>query len=302
MATLRARLVYDVLMPLLGGKRRYHAGMDADTLRANARAPAPPPARPGPVSIEESRCQGHRLYRLRPIDGAPRQRLFYLHGGAFVNPITRYHWNLLTDLCERSRAEILVPLYPLAPETPIDGMLPVIEAIHEGTVGEAPCALLGDSAGAWLALALAQRLRDRARSRTVPALVLISPCLDLTLGDPASPALNRRDPMLDLDGLRRVLALAAAPRPADDPALDPLRAGLAGLPPMLVLAGDRDILYPDGVRLAQAARAAGGTVELLEGPGMAHVWPVLPVPEARAARRAIATFLNEHGDPPSVAG
>lgn len=301
MASLRARLVYDVLMPLLRSKHRYDATMSADTLRATARAPAAAPKQSATVRIGREQCRGHALYRLSPPTGEPRHRLFYLHGGAFVNPITRYHWKLLTWLVARLRAEIVVPMYPLAPRVSIENMVPVIEDIHEQVTAGGCYGLIGDSAGAYLTLALARRLRQRDRLRA-PSMVLISPCLDLALGDPCSQAIDARDPMLDLASMHRVLRLAAAPRAPDDAALNLLREGLDGLPAMLALAGSRDIVYPDTGHLAAAVRAAGGDIEVLEGPGMAHVWPLLPVPEARAARQAIAAFIERHGDSLTAAG
>lgn len=301
MVSLRARFVYDLLMPLLGTKRRYRNATTAEALRARARAPASPPARTPGVAVRKEHCQGRVLYRLTPTARAARHHLFYLHGGAFVNPITGHHWAMLTDLCRRLDAEIVVPFYPLAPDTAVDAMIPVVEAIYDDVAGAAPMVLMGDSAGAWLALALAQRLRDRAMSAN-PALVLISPCLDLNVADPRSKALDRRDPMLDLADVRRVLMLATGPRPVDDPALDRLRCGVGGLPPMQVLAAERDLLSPDSARLLAAVEAAGGVAERVDGVGMAHVWPVLPVPEAAAARRAIASFIERHGDPASLDG
>lgn len=303
MVTLRARLVFDVLMPLMRGKRRYDPMMNAESLRASARTPAPVPEKSGAMLITEGECQGRPLYHLTPKAGQPSQTLFYLHGGAFVNPITGYHWKLLTDLCTHLDADIWVPLYPLAPDTAIDGMMSVIESIYNDTLGRTPCGLIGDSAGAYLALVLAQRLRDRDGPKANnPALVLISPCLDLTLSDPRSRAIDRRDPMLDLAGIKQVLALAAAPLAVDDPRLSPLLMGLADLPPVLALAGSRDILYPDTSRLAEAIRTAGGRIKVFDAPGMAHVWPLLPVPEARAARRAIIDFLRSPGDLAPAAG
>ena len=307
MVSLRAVLVYDLLMPLLRTKRRYDVAFDGAGLRANVWTAQPPPASPAGVRIEHETLLGRPLYRLRPAARTPQRRLFHVHGGGFVKPITRHHWRLLVDLCKRLDAEVVVPFYPLAPEVGIEAMVTAVEATFDAAMGAGCDTLIGDSAGAYLALRLAQRLRDRELPAAVTNLVLISPCLDLTAGG-GGPitrrlmALNRRDPMLDLPVIRRVLALAAAPHAADDPALDPLSAGVGGLPPMLVLGAHRDIAFPDAERLVRAVEVAGGDIEFLEGPGMAHVWPLLPVPEARSARRAIADFILRHAPSPAMGG
>jgi acetyl esterase/lipase len=60
---------------------------------------------------------------------------------------------------------------------------------------------------------------------------------------------------------------------------------------MSVYAGTRDILWPDAVVLAHRAEAAGVAVELVEAPGMMHVYPLVPIPEGRAARDRIVGNL-----------
>jgi len=81
------------------------------------------------------------------------------------------------------------------------------------------------------------------------------------------------------------------------PLASPLYGDLAGLPPLLVHVGEREVLRDDSVRLAARARAASVRVEL-------HVWPVVPhvwqfahafIPEARRSLIAAATFLHQAG-------
>ena len=69
---------------------------------------------------------------------------------------------------------------------------------------------------------------------------------------------------------------------------------LSHLPPTLILAGANDMLTPDAVRFAARARQAGAEVEIDVEPGMIHVWPLMPIPEARRARERIARYLDGH--------
>ena len=50
-----------------------------------------------------------------------------------------------------------------------------------------------------------------------------------------------------------------------------MTADLAGLPPMVVHVGSREILLPDAVALARVARAAGVPVDLRRLDGLWHV-------------------------------
>lgn len=68
-----------------------------------------------------------------------------------------------------------------------------------------------------------------------------------------------------------------------------------GLGRLTVFAGTRDILQPDARRLqARAAGMAGTEVELHELEGGIHVYPLLPIPEGKAARRIIRATLTRH--------
>jgi acetyl esterase/lipase len=82
--------------------------------------------------------------------------------------------------------------------------------------------------------------------------------------------------------------------PATTPLASPLYADLRGLPPLLIHAGDREILRDDSTRLAAKARAAGVSVEEKIWPVVPHVWQLASfVPEARQSIARAAAFLTE---------
>ena len=65
-----------------------------------------------------------------------------------------------------------------------------------------------------------------------------------------------------------------------------------GLGPLAVFTGTRDLLHPDSLRLAERARAAGVRCELHSEPDLLHVYPLMPIPEGRAARARIVEILR----------
>jgi acetyl esterase/lipase len=71
----------------------------------------------------------------------------------------------------------------------------------------------------------------------------------------------------------------------------PLHGDLAGLPPTLLLCGTRDLLVPQSRLLADRAERAGTALTYVEEPGLLHVYPLLPIPEARRAWRQVRAFL-----------
>ena len=80
--------------------------------------------------------------------------------------------------------------------------------------------------------------------------------------------------------------------PLEDPLVGPLLTDHTGLGPLTVFSGTRDITHPDTCLLVERARAVGVEVDLHEGPGLVHVYPLLPVPEGRAARAVIVRSLT----------
>ena len=222
--------------------------------------------------------------------------LLYLHGGGFVACSPRTH-RPLTGWFARRGFRVFAPDYRLAPEHPFPAAVEDSVAAWRGLVGReadaARVAVAGDSAGGTLALALMLALRD-AGSPPPCAAALFSPATDLA-GTGASLRENaRRDAMFRPGGLRHLAAAYLGDADPRAPLASPLYGDLAGLPPLLLHAGEREALRDDSVRLAERARAAGVEVE-------SRIWPVVPhawqfahafVPEARRSLESARAFLH----------
>lgn len=286
------------LTALLRARGRREPWTSAERVRADvaARALRPEPFTP-PRSLDRAvrltvdRRRGWLCYLAAPQRGEASARVLFLHGGAFLAEIQGLHWSLIRRLARNYGAEITVPIYPLAPGATAATTVPTATAIAADVLERPgpPVILMGDSAGGGLALAAAQRLRDAGGGPG--RLVLISPWLDMTLSDPRIAALEPGDPMLAVAGLREAGRLWAGELDPADPLATPLNGELAGLPPVTVFTGTRDLLYPDACRLRQRAAAAGVAVDFHEAPGCPHVYPLWPTAEGRAARRAIGSLL-----------
>jgi acetyl esterase/lipase len=83
--------------------------------------------------------------------------------------------------------------------------------------------------------------------------------------------------------------MAAAYLHGQDPATplaSPIHANLKGLPPLLILVGDREVLLDDARALDRRAIECGVDVVLQEHPEVHHVWPVF-APETEEGKGAI---------------
>lgn len=298
-----------VALGVIGLKRRMQdpaaLGREMSRARTRPRSPAPPWGLVRGVDIAAGVSEaGWRVYTVRPRRPSAaastgwRQRAVYLHGGSYIHEITRFHWMLIANLARTTGTEISVPIYPLAPMGTASSVVPaatdLVKAILQVT-GPKNTVLLGDSAGGGMALAVVVSLRDGGS--VVPRdTVLITPWLDIALTDPAIARIAPRDPMPSVAGLHMAGVAYRRELEETDPRVSPVMADLNGLGRLTVFAGTRDILQPDALRLREgvAAGTSGTQLELHELAGGIHVYPLLPIPEGKAARRIIRATITRH--------
>lgn len=296
MATSLGAQATFLLLRLIRRKRIYASrqGLEQGIRQTRQAGPARPTAAMArDLHIALETVAGREVYRVRS-KRVPQKaaRVVYFHGGAYVRPITGFHWRLLAELAHATGVELVVPLYPLAPEHHGLAALAFAQLVHarEAAQGE-PLFLMGDSAGGGLALALAAALRDQGE-RSAHRLVLITPWVDVELPHPDAPSIEPRDPMLAVVGARLAGQMYAGALPTSHPVVSPIHGELHGLPPMTLFVAGRDILGPDAMAFADKARTSGCEVDVRVAPDMVHVWPLLGFAEARSAIAEMAAAIH----------
>jgi len=262
----------------------------------------PPPAE---VAIKAANAGGVPALLCSPPDpaGAP---VLFLHGGGHIAGSAFVYRHLAGALAMVSRRPVLVPEYRLAPEHPFpapldDARSAYLSLLDEGTSAD-QIAVAGDSSGGGLVLSLLLALRDEGLPLPGRA-VLMCPWIDLAGGTREPPAGNS-PPIVDADATAQFADLYLAGHPADDTLVVPLRADLAGLPPLLVQAGTGDDLVNEARLLAERATGAGVELSLELYPVTTHdfhlFWTFLP--EAADALHRAGEFLGGAGDLATAAG
>ncbi len=225
-----------------------------------------------------------------------RATLLYLHGGGFIACSPRTHRPITAALALRG-FRVFAPDYRLAPEHPfpaaVEDAVAVWRALRDSVPGRVVVA--GDSAGGNLALAMILAVRDAGDAALPDAAALFSPATDLAGTGESLRSNSGRDPMFHGDALRHLVPAylnAVDPR---TPLASPVYADLAGLPPLLIHVGEREVLRDNSVRLAKRARAAGVQVDLQVWPVVPHVWQFAhaAMPEGRRSLDAAAAFLHQ---------
>ncbi len=240
--------------------------------------------RPDPtVTMEKLTIPGLLPARAYAPNGKHRGTLLYFHGGGFImgSPAVR------DGLCRRLAADaglrVVSAGYRLAPEHPFpaahDDAAAALAWVRQQ--GSGPLLVGGDSAGANLAAGL-------ARDGGVDGQVLIYPVVDMVQSAGRYPSLDAfADRYLLTAAGMEACAQALIPPGVDrDQArLSPIRADLSRAAPALIVVAGFDPLRDQGVAYAEALRAAGRPVELLEEAALVHGFADFAgvVPEARRA-------------------
>jgi monoterpene epsilon-lactone hydrolase len=274
--------------------RRETAEQMRQRLRAIERLYPRPPASTTTAAANAGQVKAHRI--TTPAS-QPDQHVLYLHGGGYRAGALICYRHLTWRIASATHASVLAIDYRLAPEHPFPAALDDAISAYRWMVAEGAdprrCAVIGDSAGGGLALAMLLRLRDEGFP-TPAAATVISPWTDLALTGASLHRNARSDPMLNAGDLPMLVAEYLAGTDPRNPYASPLYGDPVGLPPVLIQVGSDEILHDDAVRMAERLRSAGCRVELEIWPRMPHAWhlfvPVLP--EAHRAIRRIGDFVR----------
>ena len=253
--------------------------------------PAPPRRIARAFDVRRSESGGLPVFELRVRGASPVRTVLYLHGGGFVSGLDPNHWKYAARLAQRLGVRVVLPDYPLTPTHTWTDSLPRLVALFERLAVESAhgVVLMGDSAGGGLAVGVAQLVARRPGPQPTH-LVAFAPWVDLTGRTPGTEEAAATDPWLTLSKLRLYGTWWGAGDPPADQA-SPLTGDLSGLPPTLLMCGTRDLLLPQVRLLGERAQAAGSPVTYVEQPGLIHVYPLLPIPEARRAWDQVVAFL-----------
>jgi acetyl esterase/lipase len=252
---------------------------------------------PAGVSYAEVNAGGVPALWCIPEGCAADRVLLYFHGGGFVFNTMHSHRKLAGHLAKAAGVRALVPDYRRAPEHPfpaqLDDSVAVYRWLLESGIAAQHIATAGDSAGGNLCLALVLKLRDEGEA--LPAAILpISPWVDVELSGDGLEARSTTDVLVNRRTLEALRTMYLAGERWDHPLASLLRADLTGLPPLLIEAGDDEVLADDSVRLAAAAEKAGVEASFHLAPGMQHVFPCLAgrAPEADEAIARMGHWLR----------
>ena len=240
------------------------------------------------ISLREERLDALQAFIYNDQEH-PAQTVFYFHGGGYVNQPNELQTTMAARTAKETGCEVVLMVYPKLPVYDCLTCYKLCVEYYLNYLKENDCGkivFMGDSAGGGLALGLAEVLRDQG-AVCPEELILISPGVDMTLTNPDIPNYVVLDPMLGIDGVRRLGEVWANGLSTKDPRVSPIYGDLSGLGRVTLTAGTWEILYPDIILFAEKLKQAGVDCNLIIGERMIHCYPICPIPEAKPVQKEI---------------
>jgi epsilon-lactone hydrolase len=254
---------------------------------------------PEGVTFEPETVGGVPGWWAKPQAAQPGAVVLHAHGGWFNWGSAKAFRNLVGHLALHTGSVAFAPDYRLAPEHPFPAALADVRASYFGLIerGYEKIAVTGDSAGGNLALELLISLKASSSNRlAVPvAGVAISPVADLSLSGASWMTRAAADPYFTRSQAAELVRTYLNGADPDNPSASPLRADLAGLPPIRVHVGEDEVLLDDSVRLVDRALATGVDAQLDVWEGMVHgfLGSVGRLSASTQALQHIGSFLSD---------
>lgn len=257
---------------------------------------------PGGVEYERVDFDGFTGEWVRPAEVAEDDGvILYFHGGAFLSCGIATHRHAVSRIAETCGLPVLSVAYRQLPLVPLAGSVDDCVSVYRRLLADgfdpSRIVLAGDSAGGHLAFATALAATNEGLPRPA-AIVALSPWLDFDVATKLAHPNAKRDAYAPV---RRLPALAKLLGADVDPASSPVNAQLAGLPPVLLIAAESEMLRCDAELMTERLADADVPVTLQIWAGQVHAFPVLGdlLPESRAAIGEVARFVRttiQHAD------
>ncbi|MBF6428109.1 alpha/beta hydrolase [Nocardia cyriacigeorgica] len=287
----RLRLLADESRGFYENRPPGRGPRDFEELRA-VRAGAGDPAPVDPPAVDEVVEAEGRSVPVRvhaPAGGVANGVFLEFHGGGFYMGSAAGSDVRNRRLADALGVAVVSVDYRLAPEhpwpaAPDDGETAALWLVEHAAqrFGTRKLAVGGFSAGSTLAMTTLLRLRDRGIN-AFDCAVLQFGTYDLSTQTPAG-RLIADEYFLE--------AYAGTAPDRTHPDISPIYAELGGLPSVLMVVGEQDILLQDNLAMAARISAFGGNVDLRIYPEAPHGFTGHPTAMAKAALDDIETWVS----------
>lgn len=245
--------------------------------------------------IEWVEIKGVRSAWVDPLVETERT-IIYLHGGGFVFGLSAIHIAYAERLAKLCKAKVLLVDYSLSPEVKFPTALNEIKNIWVSLIKDglnpARTVIMGDSAGANLAISAALKFRDEKLLQP-SCMVLFSPSVDATFSGKSYITNNDKDIILNLYIMDFFINSYVGDYENTDPLISPLFANLRQMPPFLLQVGSDEVMLSECKQFVKNARRDKVKAVLQVGKGMWHNWHLSAnyMPESSDSIKTVADYI-----------
>ena len=255
------------------------------------------------VKIQSSEIAGVKVYKINPAQVNPSfkgQIFMHVHGGAHFLGGGAMAAQEGSMIAATSGIEVISVDYTLSTDEPFPRALNDLVAVYQALLKTFPASAIavgGSSAGGNLTLATVLKLK--ALNIDVPgALFVGTPNADLLYtGDTIITNEYVDNTLVTVEGMIRASAkLYAGDHDLKNPLISPLYGDFSDFPPTYLVAGTRDLLLSDTVKVHRKLREAGVEADLNVFEGLPH-GAYLAAPGSKEFNGALGdlkTFLQRH--------
>ena len=228
-------------------------------------------------NIEQEMYMNRKVFILTPENVEKTDMvILYFHGGSYMAEIAQEHWSFLEKIINNTGATVIIPDYPLSPKHNYKDVFDMVVPLYNEIVSKINLenfVVMGDSAGGGLALALEEKITSENSEYKLPVkTILISPWLDVRLGNPEIDEAQKNDKQLNKDTLKLAGIAYAGNDDINSYLVNPVDGDLSKLQNITIFTGTYDILNPDVHVLEERAKTQGIRIDVREYEGASHIW------------------------------
>ena len=226
--------------------------------------------------IKEEKFMKRKVFiiKSKDNDSLSNKYIFYLHGGAYVMEATYKHWQFLEDIVNSTGMTLILPDYPLLPKNTYKEVFAMVVPLYKEIIkkyGKENVIAMGDSAGGGMLLGLLEQM-GLEKFVQPNKTILLSPWLDVRMINPEIDKIQKYDPILIKEPLKKVGKAYAGEGGMENFLVNPVLGPLENLENLTIYTGTYDILNPDVHEFIKRANEVSLKVDLREKEKAIHIW------------------------------
>jgi acetyl esterase/lipase len=244
--------------------------------------------------IQESIINNRKVWTIKPKEKGSDKVVLYLHGGAYVSTIKKYHWKFVEELILKTNATIVIPDYPLAPSSNCENAIDFVGQLYQELLKKYTSEnidLMGDSSGGGLALGFAMQLSKENKPQP-HQIILLFPWLDVTMSNKDILEIDKKDKILGIEPLQIAGKAFAGELDLKDYRVSPIYGDFSGLGKISVFVGTHDLFVADCRKLKSLAKTSNISMNYFEYPKMFHGWVLASMQESKVAKNQISSLIK----------